>query len=227
MLCFFQFSYSKRFVKSQAGTALIEFALVFPILMAMLLGVHETTRVLRASHHMTNYVNAAAYDLAGTATDVTQSSLRELIDRVALMVPEIIRSGTSPWSGSASGYVDVGISMVRMTPRVATCQRNCSYKAVVQWSFGNLRRPVCSELSEVPSSATPSPNTLPSGVFQSGALAVVDLSTDYRYLLTSVLPPKNLRASGYFPVRNWRELSSPTPRLTGSDDTYGADMCAS
>jgi TadE-like protein len=220
-----EFPHASRFMKSQAGTALIEFALVFPILMAMLVGVHETTRVLRASHHMTNYVNAAAYDVAGTGTDLTQASLRELVDRVALMVPEIIRSGSSPWSSSASGYVDIGISMIRMTPRVATCQRNCSYKATVQWSFGNMRRPACAEMSEASADAEPSQNSLPSGVFQSGALAVVDLSTSYRYMLTSLAPPKNLRASGYFPVRNWRQLSSPTPRLTGSDETYSADVC--
>ena len=216
----------QTFLGSQSGAALIEFALVFPVLMALFLGVQETTRILRANHHMTNYVNAVAYDVAGASTNINQSSLREMIDRAALMVPEIIRDGMSPWSSSPSGYLDVGITMVRMTPRDATCQRGCTYKATVAWSFGNLRR-ACGELDSASAAAAPTLVSLPAGVFQSGALAVVDINTDYRFLFTSgLVPPKNLRTAGYFPVRNWRQGSvSAVPLLTGSDSTYSANIC--
>ena len=194
--------------------------------MTLMLGVQETTRVLRASHHMTNYVNAVAYDVAGASTDISQSSLRELIDRAALMAPEVIRESESPWSASPNGYLDIGITMVRMSPRDASCQRNCNYKATVAWSFGSLRR-ACGELVSAAADPTPSLTSLPAGVFQSGALAVVDFNTDYRFLFTTgVMPPKNLRVAGYFPVRNWRQGNvSPVPQLTGSDSIYSANIC--
>jgi hypothetical protein len=213
------------FVSSRSGAALIEFAMVVPFLMALLLGTHETTRLLRASHHMSNYVNTTAYDLAGVASDVSQATLRSMVDRVSLMVPEIMRDGLSPWSGSPNGIVDIGFTMVRMTPRDPACQSACNYKAMVAWSFGNLRRP-CGEQDSMSSAAQPTSLALPIGAFQSGALAVVDLATSYQYRFASVVPSKEMRVAGYFPVRNWRNTNaSPVPLLTGSDDVYSAERC--
>jgi len=223
---FFSRKTEDGFVASRSGAALIEFALVVPFLMAMLLGMHETTRLLRASHHMTNYVNTAAYDVASASSNVTQAAMRSIIDRVGLMVPEIMRDGTSPWSGSPNGIVDVGISMIRMSPRDPTCQSGCNYKAMVAWSFGNLRRS-CGEQDSMSSAAPPSSVALPIGVFQSGAVAVVDLATNYQYRFASIVPSKELRVAAYFPVRNWRNTnSSPVPLLTGSDGVYSADVCS-
>lgn len=225
LMRFFRRKTEDGFMATRSGAALIEFALVVPFLMAMLLGMHETTRLLRASHHMTNFVNTAAYDLAGTSSDVTQSAMRSIIDRIGLMVPEIIREGTSPWSRSPNGIVDVGISMIRMTPRDPACQSACNYKAMVAWSFGNLQRP-CGEQTSMSSAAQPTLTDLPIGVFQSGALAVVDLSTDYQYRFASVVPSKNLRVAAYFPVRNWRNMNtSAVPLLSGSDSVYSATIC--
>jgi hypothetical protein len=206
------------FLASRRGAVLVEFALIVPFLVAMLLGMHEGTRLLRASQHMTNYVNSAAYDLASSVANVSPASLRGIVERVAIMAPEIIRPNESPWWGGAGGYLAVGITMVSMVPRDPVCQSNCNYRPRVAWPYGSLRRN-CGDLGIVASGTQTSTATIPAGVLQSGGLAIVDVKTTYRYVFgNGTVPDKELSTSGYFPVRNWRNTNvSPVPLLNNPD----------
>ena len=199
------------FRASGSGSVAIEFVLVFPILLGIMMGASELTRFLRARQHLHDYAAMVAYDIAGAATPVTAESLREMIQRFGLVVPELVDPTRTAWSSSQSNYLAVGITMVAMTPAspaipatptapatpaCTTLQSGCTYKGFVAWSFGNYKR-VCSDRTLGIAVAPPAgPNTLanlPSGAFQQNAIVVVDVKVTYKPLFASGF---NLNAFG-------------------------------
>ena len=204
------------FRSSGSGSIAIEFVLVLPIFVGIMIATNEFTRFLRARQHLHDYAAMVAYDIAGAAAPVTAESLREMIQRFGLVVPELVDPTQTAWSNDPSNYLAVGITMVAMTPATpaipatpttratpacTTLQSGCTYKGFVAWSFGNYTR-VCSDptlgIAEAPVAA-PDPqnndtrNNLPSGAFQQNAIVVVDVKVTYKPLFANGF---NLNAFG-------------------------------
>ena len=215
------------FRASGSGSIAIEFVLVVPIFLGIIMGASELTRFLRARQHLHDYAAMVAYDIAGTAGSVTAETLREMIQRFGLVVPELVDPTQTAWSSSASNYLAVGITMVSMKPANPGCtqtQLGCAYKGFVAWSFGNYTRS-CSDATFGISVAYPgivdSQANLPPGAFQPNAIVVVDVKVDYKPLFANgfnlsalgktpvklALSP-TLTTFAWQPVRNWRDTGT-------------------
>ena len=216
------------FRSSGSGSIAIEFVLVFPIFVGIMIATSEFTRFLRARQHLHDYAAMVAYDIAGASAPVTAESLREMIQRFGLVVPELVDITQTAWSNDPNNYLRVGITMVAMTPatpptsRTPVCllQSGCTYKGFVAWSFGNYKR-VCSDrtlgIAAAPAAGPDTRDNLPSGAFQQNAIVVVDVKVTYKPLFANGfnlnamantwvnLPlSRTLTTFAWQPVRNWR-----------------------
>jgi hypothetical protein len=232
----------RLFRSCASGAVAVEFVFVFPLLMGLLFAGNEVARFLRTRQQLTDYATMVAYDVAGVSADVNPEMLREMIQRIGLVAPEVIDPTQSAWSNSSAQYFRVGISLVQMTPK--NCPTNsvrtldgCSFDAQVKWSYGNLKRQACALLTargSVGNLAT-TLTTLPSGAFQPNAVVVVNVWTTYRPMfphgfelsatksihvdLGLAVP---LMAETWQPLRNWRggATGASFPVLTGLTAGY-------
>lgn len=203
-----------------SGSIAIEFVLVVPILVGILMGSSELTRYLRAREHLQDYAAMVAYDIAGAAAPVTAETLSEMIQRIGLVAPELIDPSQTAWSANSGAYLAVGITMVAMSPASSTCTSmwaGCAYRGDVAWSFGNNKRS-CAQLMRAYGSTPNASFNLPSGAFQPNPVVVVDVKATYKPLFangfnlsafgntTHVNLPidASLSTFSWQSVRNWR-----------------------
>ena len=173
----------------ERGAAAIEFVLVFPLLISLLVGGNELARFIRARQQLNDYAGMVAYDIAGVATAVPVQTLGEMIRRFGLVAPELVDPTQEAWPSisNTTPYFTVGVTMVEMAPygcaAGANSEYRCSFTAKVRWSFGSRKRE-CVDLGSR-TSGSGLLSTLPPGAFQPNAIVVVDVSAAYRPIFPS------------------------------------------
>ena len=207
----------RMFFACTRGVASIEFAFVALLLVPLLVGTLELSRLATARQHMEDYAISVANDLSGTSTNVSANALREMIERIGFLAPELVDPNRAAWQPGDTDYLGVTISLVMLTPDVATCRSACSYTAKLAWTFGNNKR-ACNV------------NPTIVGAAQPGPIAVVDVKSQYQFvfgvgdrlgaapLLTSTtwLPLRNWRGSASFPAMNATFVSATQTATYGS-----------
>jgi len=228
-----------RFRFCDGGAAAIEFVLVFPLLIGLLVAGNELARYIRARQQLNDYAGMVAYDIAGASADVSVHTLAEMIRRFGLVAPELIDNTKDAWPSSSNStpYFTVGITMVEMVVfddsncnASAGVQYQCSFTPKVRWSFGTRQR-ACVDLAKRVGS-TVSLGDLPSGAFQPNAVLVVDVSAAYSPIFPNgfklggigyefdlsalnAFLTKSYVVESWQSVRNWRG-STTFPGLNGT-----------
>lgn len=194
---------ARRFGCADGAAAAIEFTIIAPVLILLLLAGFEASRTISMMRRMSYFTNSVAWDFAGIGDQVSGATrakgvrLYEFATRLGLLVPEM--GGVYLYDHAR---YKIGFTMAQMTPTVAGCSTGCSYTANVAWSWGDMTR-ACGALGSMPNSAAYDVGKLPAGAFQAGAIAIVDVQADYRPILNLPLfPARTYRFSAYFPVRN-------------------------
>ena len=182
--------------KSTQGAALVEFAVVTPLLVSLLLGANELTRWMRARQHMEDYAATVAADVSMVAATISAGTLRELVERIGLVAPELVDPSRPAWDPTAtqSDYLGVGITMVMVSQTDPLCNTKCSFKGDVAWTFGSLQR-ACGVI------------TLPPGSEIIGPLVIVDVRSTYKFvfdLAGRLGPAPTLSTTVFQNVRNWK-----------------------
>ena len=76
----------RTFLASTNGSSLVEFALISPILITLMVGSNELARWIRARQHMEDYATMVASDISGASAAVSPFTLAEMIERAGLEV---------------------------------------------------------------------------------------------------------------------------------------------
>ena len=79
------YSILKRFTKNTNGVAAVEFALVAPILLSLLVGIAELSNYMMAARRVTAAAHTAA-DLIAQETDITTAELSEIFQASRLVM---------------------------------------------------------------------------------------------------------------------------------------------
>ena len=182
--------------KSTQGAAMLEFAFLAPLLLSLLLGANELTRWMRARQHMEDYAATVAADVSAVAATISAGTLRELVERIGLVAPELVDSSRAAWNPTAtqSDYLGVGITMVMVSQTDPLCHTKCSFKGDVVWTFGSLQR-ACGVFP------------LPKGSEINGPLVVVDVRSTYKFVFDlsgRFGSAPTLSTSVFENVRNWK-----------------------
>ena len=178
----------RRFWRSKRGVAALEFALVAPFLITLLLGGFEITRYIKTVRHI-NFVSSTIgqFFSQNTTGTITDDDMHFAIDSTMIIFPDSLanaaRKGLYWWQD-----ISLAMSSVAFTPTVPGCASNCTYNATLMWtSFAGTSRPCSTPLLPVSDTATPSPTTLPADVYGPGTLIVIDVVYNYTPMVATQL----------------------------------------
>ena len=178
-------------LRNRRGLAGLEFAIVAPFLVTLLLGTADLSRAITMGRRLTVAADETA-TIASTGA-VQASSLSILSAHQAYAATTAPFALFPTWlasQASVNNSFAITLSEVNFTPSSKTCTTACSYTASVAWSVANpsgqpvLRK--CGKLASVPNSTAPSLTTLPAGAFGATSVIVADVSQVFEPLFTSV-----------------------------------------
>lgn len=214
----------RAFLTATKGSVFVEFALMTPVLMTMLVGANELTRWMRARQHVEDYATMIASDVSGASAAVSPYSLAEMIERIGLVAPELVDPAQLNAWVESTDYLAVTISMAMMTlPARSTCTSNCTYDIKMVWSFGDNKRN-CS----VSGGASPD-RALPTGLDkQPGPVVIVDVKSRYKFVFglnSAIATEPTFTTAVWQPVRNWRGTGTYPPLAALSAGAWSGITC--
>jgi Flp pilus assembly protein TadG len=195
-----------------AGVAALEFAIVAPFLILVLLGTVELYNEITSGRR----VQQASYSIAQIISEapnppgaVDYQDLQMAHDSAMIVFPLVLGDSASKginWSKDIS--ITISSIVVTQDPTCAG-NANCQYIANVAWTWGDAKRPCSVNLQKAADTSDPSPTTLPSDAFAPGSLIVADVSYHYtpvifggivhsiNYTRSTYLEPRNVQPTSY------------------------------
>lgn len=185
--------FPKKFIRSQKGVAAIEFALLMPLLLVLMLGGFELQRYLRIERRLSMTAQNIAAIVAQRQT-LDSGVLNFDFDSTIHMFPAALEEPPTRW-----WHVLVHqISSAVFTPTTTDCTTNCTYSAALAWNWptynvgfglGDLGRK-CGALTPALQGAAATGATLPGALFGPGSIIIVDLRYRFRPMFGSTLIPE-------------------------------------
>ncbi|GJE39325.1 TadE/TadG family type IV pilus assembly protein [Methylobacterium persicinum] len=223
-------SFFARLRGDRQGVAIVEFSLLFPVLLALSAGIFEFSSFIRQSRQLTDTANSIAEILAaGSDTNLYYTDLHYAYDSAMLTFPKVLSDSAGK---NISWTNDITISMagISFAPTVNGCTSNCQYKAYVNWTGAASQRVCGTNPTSVADTAAPSATTLPQSLFtpvtspQGGSnppLYVVVADITYTWspsVFTGLLSKSVMKRSSYI---NPRYVSSLKYKVASGDDAFG------
>lgn len=190
------------FLRDEIGMAIVEFALVFPVLLMLLLALVEVSNIVTANRRLQVVANAMAQMITQSSTGIVNYvDVQFAIDSTMVLFPLVLSD--SAQKGIAWGNdISVTISSVVFSLQNPQCASNCIYNANVAWSGGSQKRPCNFDLTATADTAAASSTTLPTDVYGPGSLVVADVVYNYTpSIWRNALPTLRLSKSVYLQPR--------------------------
>lgn len=197
--------------RDRAGVGAVEFTLILPVALLLLLMGFDTARYVLATERVEEIANTAAEMLAQTGGSasailpndgtVANADLQFYWDSSIFIFPGAAAAAQAQnvnwWS-----QLIVHMSSINFVASPTGCTTTCSYKPVVVWSTQNYR--ACgSTITSVADTSTPSPSTLPKDIFGPGSVIVVDVTYLWKPTFgAAYLPSFTITRSTYMAPRN-------------------------
>ncbi len=178
-------------LRSRRGLAGLEFAIVAPFLVLLLLGMVDLARAMT----MARRLSVAADTVATIATTqaVQATSLNVLSASQAFAATTAPFAIFPTWLSSQTSVgnsFSITLSEVNFAASPKGCTTGCMYVATVGWSVANAsgqtRLRSCGTLGSVANGSANSLTTLPAGNFGATSVLVADVSQIFVPLFTSV-----------------------------------------
>ena len=190
------------FLRADEAVAAVEFALILPLMLLLLLGVFELARYMQYARRVTDAAKNIAQILSQQSGAVSSVKINIARNTVYLSIPDLL---TQKFGDRRPSHrrVTVQVASVNVAKKTASCSGNC-YVAKPVWVTVESAR-TCGELKPL-ASDTHDPKALPSSLISGqGSLIVVDVYYYYRPLLSSLVFPNGLdltiRRSSYVEPR--------------------------
>ncbi|MGU3359673.1 TadE/TadG family type IV pilus assembly protein [Methylobacterium sp. M6A4_1b] len=190
-----------RFGRDGRGIALVEFALIMPLLITLSAVTFDLVRYVIYMRKIELAASTLADLVARNDTGkITQTDIQAISRAQLVMFPEAMSTAKDAnvpvWT-----LLKWSLSGVKFTQTVATCNANCTYTPKVAWTSGQKRSCTTPPVA-APNTAGPSPTTLPSDTFGPGFLVVADVVFSYKPLiLQSVVGSIDIAKSFYVAPR--------------------------
>ena len=199
------------FARNRAGAGTVEFALILPIALLLMLMGFDTARYVLTTQRIEEIANTTAEMLAQTGANssavlpndgaVSDGDLQFYWDSGMFLYPDVAAAASAQGVAWSSLLV-VNMTSIKFVASPTGCTSSCTYKPQVVWTTNN-HRPCASTITAVVDSSTPSPSTLPKDVFGSGSIIVVDVTYTWQPTFgAAYLPSFAITRSTYMAPRN-------------------------
>lgn len=205
----------RRFLRDGRGVAGVEFVMLFPVLLVMILVGTQIASYINAARKVERISNSIAQMLAQAAppsdnstTEATVSSgdLQFGAASAALIFPYLFQDAQrkhAHWDQD----LQINMTSVQFKEKAGGCNNpadpGACYDANVVWSSLYWTPRACGvPLTPVADTDPPSPTTLPRSAFGPGSIIVVDVAFDFTPLFgENILPHIVIRRSTYLQPR--------------------------
>lgn len=208
---------ARRFRACRGGVAVIELALIAPLLVLLFVGSIDASRAVTAANRASYVADTIAELVSRMASDrLSADGIYGFIRTAPLIDADILQYGRQIGSTNLSALVNVTVSSVAFTKANPACTANCTYLAATIFSraLSGVARP-CDPLLSVPDTAPTTPVTLPASAFGPVSLVVVDVEVFFKPRFLGALPlPTKFRRSAYFRPRQVAQINA-TPNCAG------------
>jgi Flp pilus assembly protein TadG len=207
-------AWRQRIREDRRGVAALEFALLLPALVTIMLSVYDITNAVMVWWQL-SAASAAIARIATTFAAQTTGTNSLTTAQATTAATAIFAVMPNLSAGPPSVY-GVTITSVVMTPTVPGCTANCSYIAHVAWSLvaeASGTRRACGTLTAVPDGSPYTSSTLRASAFSSSPLLVVDVSYAFTPLFNTLFGTgMHLMESAYMATRtggdaDWTQLT--------------------
>lgn len=219
------------FGRDIGAIAAIEFAVIAPLLVALVGGGYELARAVSEARQLTSLANSIAMMLTtNTSGYVNYLNLHYAFDSAMVNFPPVL---SNSYSKSMTWSSDISISMagVSFTPTVTGCTTGCTYKANIVWTGGSAARACGVHPTSVADASAPSPSTLPANLFDAvstptgTAAPLFVVAVDVVYAWSPTVFPKlfgaiTLKRSAYLAPRYVSEIKYS---VVAGDDAFGKE----
>ena len=178
-------------LRSRRALAGLEFAIVAPFLVLLLLGTADVARALVMARRLTVAADAVATIASTQAVQIANLNVLTAYQAYAATTAPFALFPT--WLASqksTNNSFAITLSEVNFKPTVAKCTADCSYTGNVFWSVANpsgqAQLRACGALTSVANGTTTSLKTLPASTFGATSLFVADVSQVFVPLFTAV-----------------------------------------
>lgn len=204
------------FARSQSGVSAVEFAMILPAMLVLLLGTVETGNFLKQTRNLNLTVDSIGQMVSRTDVTLTASDAQFIRDSAMVSFPEAL-SQAKTLGVDWTSYLKIGISGILFTQRPATCVTgHCQYYANAWWTAGHSDvRKVCGtdaasavagtsgSIFSAADGASPTTDHLPMNIYGPHQMIAVVASIPYAPLFGStILPSLTLTRGAYFLPRN-------------------------
>jgi Flp pilus assembly protein TadG len=169
-----------RLRRDDRAVSAIEFALGAPVFLLLLLMGIDTARFVLATRQVEDVAATIGQMISvNQSGSVNYMDLQFFHDSAMVIFPQVLADSTQQgksWSN------DIGISMasIQFTTTPTSCTSNCTYTPKVLWTGGSVPRSCTVMPTSVTDTAAPSSTTLPSDVYGSGSVIVIDVTFNFR-----------------------------------------------
>lgn len=210
---------SRRFTAAEDATAAIEFALVLPVLLIILLAgsqvvlyVNASRKVGQVARSISQMISQAAPPSNSSIATVNASDLHFSYDSTLVIFPYVMtdakRQGIAWFSDISINFASISFTNIASTCNDPTDQSAC-YVANVAWTStgtsqpgGVNYRPCVAPQLPVSNTAAPNRGTLPRSIFGPASLIVVDVVFTFTPMFASTLvPPIRIARTAYVQPR--------------------------
>ena len=196
----------RTFYRTRQASSVVEFALLVPLFLVLLLGSMEFNRYFRYARHLELSVDMVAHMMSQRNSPIGPTDLNFDLNASEFVFREL--ASEEPVSVAWWRKLGHQITHVVFTPTVAGCTTSCTYEANVAWSWpdykiklGSLSR-ACGKLQPAGDGVAPNGSTLPAKMFGPGSLIVVDLTFDYKPVFgAGLVPPFRMVRQAYYAPR--------------------------
>ena len=186
-------------LRDRRGFVSLEFALVMPVMIPMLLCTYDCTQVLILRSQLAfsaQQVVQMASNIAATSSSNTVTVNQMATSDVITSISTAFYTFTN-WRSPGPEF-SVALSEIQFTPKVAGCTSNCTYNAKVGWSAAvsqtatspmtwpsatqfptNANQRPCGAVTGVDTSTAVTKATLPTVLFGSTPILVADITYKY------------------------------------------------
>ncbi|MCJ2011398.1 TadE/TadG family type IV pilus assembly protein [Methylobacterium sp. J-076] len=209
----------RRFGGAERGVAAIEFAVILPILLTLLLAgtqivlyINASRKVGQLARSISQMISQAKPPANASVATVTAADLHFSTDAALVIFPFLMgdakRRNVSWWQDISINYASIAFTKTTATCNDPTDQSAC-YTASVVWTtvgtaqpYGIAYRPCTTPQLPADNTAPPSPTTLPRSVFGPASLIVIDVVFKYTPTFgSSFVPEIKISRSAYVQPR--------------------------
>jgi len=208
-----------RFLGAERGVAAIEFAVILPILLVLLLTgtqvviyINASRKVGQVARSISQMVSQAKPPDTSTTATVNALDLHFSLDAAMVIFPYLLndakRQNLSWWGDISINYASIAFTKVTATCNDPADQSAC-YTANVVWTstgtaqpYGANYRPCSTPQLPADNTAAPNRTTLPRSVFGPATLIVIDVVFNFTPTLGSkFFPAIKIARSAYVQPR--------------------------